>query len=403
MKTPITTSGSRRTAGRPTAKDKRPGADPWQALARSLARAAWEASRVGTPPAEPFPLALALTVTPGARWRVEAAPPLESQVRRAVREAGARRDVFRPGRVWCFRCESSACEHAAPPSPGKVFGGYAPTGLPEWTDFTEVLLALRHPGVERAFGGGRSALTAAEVPAQRLRERQLEAFGRDSMTYDIIAEVVFGPVEVGRRVGPGEPVRAAFTLQAVETRDAQGLVRLHGNLLGRLEDGTEALDALGDGGHTRILEIVRTARRRIAALSPRPARGAPACAPAADVRARAAAAVHEAARSLDRLGRQRGRRTAHAENRGLSRRPTGSALEDTRGAAPESFLRDARRDTVIVLGPRERVHVFSPDGRHVTTLHLDPDTVRRRRSRERWEPLAAADRQRFQAVLGEGR
>ncbi len=394
------TADPRRTSRRTS----RPAADPWEALTKALARAAWEAGRGGTQPERPFTLSLALTVHPGARWRIDAAPALESQVRRAVREAGARHDVFRPGRVWCYRCESSDCAHAAPPAPSKVFAGYTPTGLPEWTDLTEMLLALRHPGVERAFGAGRQALTAAEVPQGRIRGRQLEAFGRDSKTYEVVAEVVFGPVDLARGGSAAGAGRAAFTLQAVETRDARGRVRFRANVLGRLEDGTEALEALAEAGQARILAILRTARRRIEALS-HAAGGRSPLAAAERLRAdgeRAAAAVHDAARALERLGRQGERRTAHAEDRGRARRPTGTALEDVRCAAPRSFLRDERRGTVVVLGPRGRVHVFAPGGRLVTTLQLDPDAVRRRRSRERWEPLPGAELERFLAAVGKG-
>ena len=58
--------------GRVAGRKPRPVADPWQALARSLARAVWEAGRQSAPPERPFPLSLTLTVTPGARWQVGA-------------------------------------------------------------------------------------------------------------------------------------------------------------------------------------------------------------------------------------------------------------------------------------------------------------------------------------------
>jgi hypothetical protein len=109
--------------------------------------------------------------------------------------------------------------------------------------------------------------------------------------------------------------------------------------------------------------------------------------------------LRDAVRALGRLTRQAERRTRHAEGRGLERRPTAKAREDALAAPPEALLRDGRRGTVVVLGPGQRVHVFSAVGRHVTSLAMDADAVRRRRRLERWEPLDAAAREAFRAAL----
>lgn len=351
-----------------------------------------------------LPLDLSLIVYPGSPWRVEADPALETQIRRAVREAVARQAAYQPGKVWCYRCESAGCEHAFPPAPDRVFGGYGATGLPRWPELAEALLELRHPGVARLFNPRGRELVAAQLAPQQLKDRQLDVFGRESKTYDILGQVVFGPVQIH---SPGdertEADLVAFTLQAVETRSSGGRPRLDLNVIARLRDGSPALEAFGTPAGLRILNIISAAKRRIHHLAPRgrPDRRRTPAPPPPGTAESVAGILRDTVRALERLGRQATRRTLHAEERARERRPTAKAREDALAAGIGSVLRDERRGTLVVIGPHHRVHVFSPEGRHITSLALDPETVRRRRRRERWEPLDPEAVLAFRKALAE--
>lgn len=383
--------GSRRRRAS-SARAGRPGlSDAVAAAARALF-----AGLGGGPAPGAFDAALTFRVLPGPRWQIEADPPLDEQLLRALRDAAARREALQPGRVWCYRCESARCEHAAPPAADRVFAGYGPTGLPSWVPLTELLLELRHPGVAALFEARSRSLAAAFIPGAALSGRQLEIFGRGSKTYEVLAQAVFGYLEL--RSPGGDAERAAFTLQAVETRSSHGAPRLDLNVIGRMADGSPALDALESPAQLRVLNIITVARRRLRHLLPGGAGGQHRAEPP-QAAERAAAVLREAVRSLEHLGRQSQRRTLHAEGRGLERRPTGKAREDALAAPPECLLRDERRGTVIVLGASHRVHVFNPEGRHITSLLLDAEGVRRRRSRERWEPLPPGAARSFRAAL----
>jgi len=376
------------------------GAPLEEALAAAVARAFASLRPAGDPPPL-LPLELRFTAVAGRAWRIEATPSPEEQILRAVREAAARRDAFRPGRVWCYRCESADCAHSLPPGPECVFGGYGATGLPAWPTLPELLLQRRHPDVAALFGPASRAIAAEFVSAGELTGSQLEAFGRGSKTYAVLAQAVFGFLSL-RAAGDqcAGPVRTAFTLQAVETRTARGAPRIELNVVARTPDGAPASEALTDPAHLRVLNVVSVARRRLrhlAAASPGLRTAAGTCAP--DLAGRAEAVLRDTVRALGRLARQAGRRTLHAEGRGLERRPTAKAREDALAAPPEALLRDRRRGTVVVLGPGQRVHVYSESGRLVTSLALDADAVRRRRRLERWEPLDAAGRAAFRAAL----
>ena len=91
--------------------------------------------------------------------------------------------------------------------------------------------------------------------------------------------------------------------------------------------------------------------------------------------AKAAAIMKRLARTLHRQGRQSIRRSVHVEERRRQRRPVTKALEDAASAQDESFYRDDREGTVIVAGSRGRIHVFSSEGRHVTSFSLHKDEI----------------------------
>ncbi len=110
--------------------------------------------------------------------------------------------------------------------------------------------------------------------------------------------------------------------------------------------------------------------------------------------------LKELARILERIVRKTERRTAHAEERRVSNRPTSKAWEDSATASDENILWDNHRHTVVVVGPRNRVHVFSPEGRHVTSLMMEGEAIKSRLRRRRWRPLTGDPLERISASVG---
>jgi hypothetical protein len=352
--------------------------------------------------ARPFTLELKVVVEPGRPWKLMAEPPLEEQIRDAVRDMATQAEVLRAGRIYCYHCDSAECPHSVPPRPSSVFGGYSATGLPRWPELAQVMLDLKHPKVDLLYQTSGQDVAAAFMEADLLKCRQLNVFGRLSKTYDILGQVVFGFLYLKPRDEHfPEPQRVAFTLQAVETRRLDGSPRLELNVLGRLWDGTSAIDAMRGPYQMRILQLITDARRRIQQMNPRGKRGKSTSARLkADIPARAMHILREMARSLERIGRQTGRRTAHAEERRDGNRPTSKAWEDAASASMDHILWDVHRHTVVVLGSRNRVHVFSPEGRHVTSLLLEGEAIRSRLRRERWRPLLGETLEQFSAAVG---
>jgi hypothetical protein len=103
---------------------------------------------------------------------------------------------------------------------------------------------------------------------------------------------------------------------------------------------------------------------------------------------------------LERALRGHRYRTRHAESRHREGgRPTDTALAEA-GRVPDArLLRDAQHRTIVVLGRKNRAHVFAEDGRHVTSLQLTPGEAERKAERSRWTPLGPEEVAAFRRAL----
>ncbi len=374
-------------------------------LKKALASAAWHIHSVlfgaGRTPLRPFTLTVKVVVHPGSRWMISAEPSLEEQISSAVKDMVSQLDVYRSGRMYCYRCESSNCPHSVPSTPTGVFSGYAPTGVPEWHDFLQVLLTLHHPTTDKLFDAPPTQIVAAYIDPDTLKHRQLTIFGKLSKTYDILGQVVFGFLYL-RPSGPAKdlPERVAFSVQAVESRHVDGSPRLEMNILGRMPDGSAAAEALAHSRYVRIFNILAQGRRRIALIGTRLSSSGDVSCQGPEISAEVTRILKDMAKALERVGRQKERRTVHAEVRSTDRRPTSQALADAAEATDEHMLWDERRNTVVVWGPRNRVHIFSPHGRHITSMSLEADVIRNRIKRGRWRQLSDEMLEHFRALHG---
>jgi hypothetical protein len=64
------------------------------------------------------------------------------------------------------------------------------------------------------------------------------------------------------------------------------------------------------------------------------------------------------------------------------------ALADLARAAGEDLLFDTRSDTLVVVGDRGRAHVFSLEGKLVTSVRYNPASIEKRRKSGLWRPAA---------------
>lgn len=350
---------------------------------------------------EELDLGLALPPNASAARLAEEAERLDAEIGRALEGALAHRAAFRPGRVFCLRCGGAGCEHALPGGPREVFAGYGPSGLPRFLDLGQLLLERGDPRVDRLFGDP-TTLLAHTVPGADLVRDLLEAFEDRATGFRVHGQVTAGWYRVPDPQ-TGRPATLAVTLQAVSTE----LPSNHGrarrrrfglNVLGRGPDG-QPLEHLFDRmGDLPWLEAVRWAQGELDRLGHRRGGSARAGDESPDRRIRGI--LDGLARRIEKPRRADERRTRHARTRHAEGdRPTAQALADLAKAGGEQLLVDTRRETLVVLGAKGRAHLFSPGGKHVTSIRFEPGAIERRRDRRRWRPASADEIEALRAAV----
>ncbi|MCB9548892.1 MAG: hypothetical protein H6706_24065 [Myxococcales bacterium] len=373
--------------------DRRPPAGLAAALEALTAHVDGLARAAGIPLPAHLPLTLPLLGP-----LPERAAAVERAVAAALEASRPAQAIWREGRVFCPRCESLDCAHAAPPSPTTVFGGYAPTGWPQWLDFTQVCVDRRVPGLDGIFADPPQVVGYADADA--LTAALLPEYAAALAPWRPLGQVVVGPVPAD----PGRPrhsERHALTLQVVALAQPGSPATLRLNTLGLSSE--VIIDAATDGPPRGVAEglwrTLQQAHRLVARLNRR-AGTAAARGEAFDRAAALSTLLGRLRADLVRLFEPRTWRTRHADDRHQAGvRPTETALGDAREAGDDRLYLDTRRETVIVIGPRGRAHVFTLRGRHVTSLRLAPGELTRRTGRDRWKPLAPDAAQAFRDAL----
>jgi hypothetical protein len=361
----------------------------------ALLREAWK-SHPGSPLNRDLKVSLKLELSPfeepaasGEGPERKFAETLRAKVDRALEEEIDRASPFPSGRLRCYWCGSFDCPHAAPTGPRSIFGGYTPTGLPTWPDLASVALERREPRIEDLYRESPVPITIFQ-PGSELVSAQLPVYGQRSGVYRILAQVAAGYLNLP--IGP-ERALVAITIQAVEVD--HGRPRVHLNVLGRLPDTGDVGRLLEAEPDSRIADALRVARIHLAEITPHARRRG------GWSRERQAVAILERlARNLDRIFRQRVRRTKHSQDRHQDReRPAAAALRDAMSARPEEIYRDVRESTWVVLGPRSRVHIFNDAGQHVTSVVYPGETVRRRTAQGKWRAVGPDSARGFREAV----
>lgn len=330
----------------------------------------------GYSPREPVPAALSINWHPGL-----AAEDLVEQTLQQTKTLLAASCELRTGRVYCYHCENSDCEHAAPESMGQVFVGYQATGRPIWEEFCNYLLAQKDERVDLLFAEKNSILSRLTGRPGLIAE-QLTTYGRSSQTYLILGQVTFGYL-------PIRSERAALTFQVITTREQ--LLRTQ---LIATEPVLHAIEAAFGGSDDpllrRVAEALRETTQRIESLNVK-WRHCHSKQERSNLKNKLFSQLRELATKLERKGRQAQRRTNHAEIRSQEQRPVHKAYQDLQEATAEDFFLDKEKDSVIVLGKNGRTHVYSQQGRHITSFLLNRQELEGRQRRNRYLPLTVED------------
>jgi hypothetical protein len=298
---------------------------------------------------------------------------LDQEVQRLVSEQA----LFRPGHVYCLRCESAECVHSRPSDSREVFAGYGPTGLPRFQDLGAQLLSRQDPRVSQLYEEGARFVTAA-IDGEALQAELLPTHRPKDGAFRLHGQVVAGWYRGSS--ADGHPAQVAVTFQVLSLRLPGGPRRYGLSLVG-IGPAGESLESFCNRlGQVPWSREVRWAQAALATIEQAPRGG--------DTQRdrRIAGLLPALAQRLEKDRRSEGRKTLHARERHeQGDRPTRMALADLAHAKPERVFADRRRDTLIVLGERGRAHVWNRQGKLVTSIRYSPEAIERRQKDESWQ------------------
>jgi len=320
-----------------------------------------------------------------------AASTAVEQILKRVREVREHEKALRPGAVYCYFNGSSSAEGTRPTEPRQIFEGYSSTGKPVFADFVTMAIERKDPGIDRLLAGEELVLTRVSM-GRVLRTQQLAEFGGESPVYRILGQVDAGLFKVLGAAG-----KCAFSFQLLRGTTLEGRIRLRLHAVG-------AVDPM-DLADPAVMQIVSRFQRRLDTEALRlegqskvendgkDATGKPA---EIDEESFVRPLLEDFARQLEHRSRNTGRRTQHGLERSeTGQRPTSRAYPDAGEASDDSILWDIDQATIVVVAPKGRVHVFTPDGKHITSVVMQGDAIGRRRNMGRWRLAEPEERGEF--------
>ncbi len=311
---------------------------------------------------------------------------LVEQILRRVQEVREHDRALVPGSVYCYFSESADAESSRPAEPRHVFDGYTSTGRPQFTDFVTMAIERKDDGIDALLDGQDVVVTHVSL-GRVLRTAQLAEFGKSSPVYKILGQVDAGlyPVVNG-------PHKAAFSFQLLRGSTLEGKPRLRVH-------SVSAVD-LTDLADPSVAEILRRFQQRLDAESLRLAAKESKGTTEEEEEEFVLPLLQELAKRLSGRAKRQGRRTEHAVQRAdEGQRPTTKASADAAAADDEHILEDDVEGTIVILGPKGRVHVYSRDGKHVTSFMMTGGNVQKRRQEGRWRASEPAARGEFRIQL----
>ena len=322
----------------------------------------------------------------------QAARQAVEQIVARVRDVREHEAALQPGCVFCYFSNSASGPHSRPPGVRQVFEGYGSTGRPSYADFLTLAIDRRAEGIERLSAGEDVVVTSVSM-GRVLRTQQLQEFGNGSPVFRVL-----GQVDAGLYALAGSDEKAAFSFQLLRAQTLDGMTRFRLHWVGHAD--------LRDVADPMVLAILKRFQQKLDHGSLR-FQGMDANGTAVDDEEFVQPFLTDLAKQLSGRARRAAQRTGHANERvEEQQRPTTKCWDDAREAGDDRILRDDEQGTLVVVGPKNRVHVFAPDAKHVTSLVLTGSQVQRRLQEGRWHPAEPEDRGEFRIALrrrvGEG-
>jgi len=319
---------------------------------------------------------------------LRAAASAVGEILQRVGEVREHEKALKPGAVYCYFSNSAEGESSRSSDPRHVFEGYASTGKPNFVDFLTTAVERKYTNFDR-LAAGEDVIVTHVTMGRVLRTQQLVEFGKTSPVYKIL-----GQVDAGLFPLVNSDKKAAFSFQLLRGTTLEGRPRLRMHTVGAADlmdiaDQDVAL-ILSRFQHRLDQESLRLAGKQKNGDSQGDDAEEEFILPI----------LQDLARQIAGNARRSQRRTEHAEQRTeQGNRPTSKAFEDARDATDRDLLWDDIDGTVVALGPKGRVHVFTPEAKHVTSLVMDGAQIQSRVKQGRWREAEPDERGSFRMRL----
>lgn len=334
-------------------------------------------------------LTVAFSVDPTNGWDVQFKESLPKQLVPQLQAHEATTQAFQAGKVYCFQCGTSQCDHSRAPGTTDIFSGYNQLGVPQWMEYGQFLLGIRDERVDRLFGD-RPKLVARVLDGEVLRSRQFAFFGKTSKTFNVLGQVMVGYFILAQ--GTPKAQKVALCLQVVESYNPNGQTQYKLNTMIPGPDA-QALHERLDRTFPWIQQACQGAKRQLQKLvgGKGRRRSASPFLRAEQVRK----ILDRLAGDLERGARKSKRQTTHAKFRETMERPIHKAMADLRQARPERMFRDLKTKAIMVCGNKGRCHAFNESGHHITSFVIHGDAIHQRVRKRRWAHLKPEQSHRF--------
>ncbi len=364
---------------------------------RELSQALQEvAHRDGLTPPDQLEMIVELQPTDGRGWKRRVQDCLD-----ALSKADRNQPKIEPhpaGHVWCFQCARIDCSHSRALDERDVFAGYHATGKPNWVGFLDLCIQQKKRQVNRLFGDRRGVVALAHG-GEELNAAMLHEFSAAAHGFEVMGQAVIGliPKSLTFRKSPNDGF--VLSIQVVKMRETKPRLQLRILGIGEHEIITAAVAHSPRSPAEQLRRTLERTRRRLASLERKVYRGA-SLLDHSYLLDEVGRIVNRVRSDLARIFNPRGDRTAHGRTRhqGMER-PTASARDDARTVSKDRVLADTRKETFVVLGPKKRAHIFSPEGLHVTSLRLEPGELERKTARKRWRHITPEELLHFRTAI----
>ena len=306
------------------------------------------------------------------------------EILQRVGEVREHEKALKPGAVFCYFSNSAEADTSRPADVRQVFEGYASTGKPVFVDFLTTAIERKYANYEKLAAGEDIVITHATM-GRVLRTQQLVEFGKSSPVYKIL-----GQVDAGLFPLVNSDKKAAFSFQLLRGTTLEGRPRLRIHVVG----AADLMDLADQDVALIVSRFQRHLDQEALRLAGQQANGGTQGEEAEE--AFVLPLLQDLARQISGNARRAQRRTEHAEQRTAEgQRPTNKAFEDARDAGDRDLLWDDVEGTVIVLGAKNRIHVFSKEAIHVTSLVMEGAAVQGRVKQGRWREAEPEERGSF--------